>query len=124
VSLGEQAFTLPRGWTVDGYLRNSWEIIVEEKAATTRVVVDMDASFAGNVIETRWHPSQTVEVRPDGTARLSFSVAGTEEVFWWVMGMGSRARVVAPSSLRERIALEISAMQENLRSGKPAALQA
>jgi predicted DNA-binding transcriptional regulator YafY len=110
VTLGEQSFTLPRGWTVDGYLRNSGEIIVEEKAATTRVVIDLDASVAGNLIETRWHPSQTVDVRPDGSARLVFSVAGTEEVFWWVMGMGSRARVVAPAELRERARREAAAM--------------
>jgi predicted DNA-binding transcriptional regulator YafY len=114
VSLGEQAFTLPRGWTVDGYLRNSWEIIVEDKAATTRVVIDLDASVAGNTIETRWHPSQTVDVRPDGSARLAFSVAGTEEVFWWVMGMGSRARVVAPAELRGRVRAEVEAMRAAL----------
>ncbi|MFM8731067.1 MAG: helix-turn-helix transcriptional regulator, partial [Phycisphaerales bacterium] len=121
VTLGEQTFALPRGWTVDGYLRNSWEIIVDDTAPTTRVVVDVDASFAGNVIETRWHPTQTVEVRPDGSVRLGFSVAGTEEVFWWVMGMGSRARVVAPAELRDRIALEISAMQQSMRGGKSTA---
>jgi predicted DNA-binding transcriptional regulator YafY len=51
-----------------------------------------------------------VDVRPDGSARLAFSVAGTEEVFWWVMGMGSRARVVAPAELRERARREAAAM--------------
>ena len=110
VTLGEQSFALPRGWTIDGYLKNSWEIIVEDKAATTRVVIDLDASVSGNLIETRWHPSQTVEVRPNGSARLSFSVAGTEEVFWWVMGLGSRARVVTPAELRIRVRSEAQAM--------------
>lgn len=110
VTLGEQSFALPRGWTVDAYLRNSWEIIVDDKAPMTRVVVDLDASVAGNLVETRWHPSQTVDVRPDGSARMTFGVAGTEEVFWWVMGMGSRARVVAPAELAQRVQAEARAM--------------
>jgi predicted DNA-binding transcriptional regulator YafY len=38
-------------------------------------------------------------------------VAGTEEVFWWVMGMGRHARVVAPVELRERVRAEVEAMR-------------
>jgi predicted DNA-binding transcriptional regulator YafY len=114
VALGEQSFALPRGWTVDGYLKNSWEIIVDGKATPTRVVVDVDATVAGNVIETRWHPSQVVEMRADGGARLSFSVAGLEEVFWWVLGMGRHARVVAPKELSDRILTEVRVMQSML----------
>jgi predicted DNA-binding transcriptional regulator YafY len=114
VTLGEQSFTLPRGWTVDGYLKRAWEIIVDDRATETRVVIDVDAKVAGNVIETRWHPSQVVEVRADGSARLTFSVAGLEEVFWWVMGMGRHARVVAPAQLHERVKAEVEAMRSAL----------
>jgi predicted DNA-binding transcriptional regulator YafY len=114
VTLGEQSFTLPRGWTVDGYLKRAWEIIVDDRASETRVVIDVDAKVAGNVIETRWHPSQVVEVRADGGARLTFNVGGTEELFWWVMGLGRHARVVAPDVLRERVRSEAMAMQRML----------
>jgi predicted DNA-binding transcriptional regulator YafY len=114
VALGEQSFALPRGWTVDGYLKRSWEIIVDDRAPETRVVIDVDAKVAGNVIETRWHPSQSVEVRADGSTRLSFSVAGFEEVFWWVMGLGRHARVVAPVELRDRVRAEVEAMRASL----------
>ena len=119
VTLGEQSFALPRGWTVDGYLRNSWEIIVDGKATPTRVVIDVDAKVAGNVVETRWHPSQAVEARTDGGARLTFNVAGTEELFWWVMGMGRHARVVAPAALRERMRAEVEAMRRSMEFEVP-----
>ena len=119
VALGEQSFALPRGWTVDGYLKRSWEIIVDDRAPETRVVIDVDAKVAGNVIETRWHPSQVVEVRADGGARLTFSVAGLEEVFWWVMGLGRHARVVAPAELRERVRAEVDAMHRSTESEVP-----
>jgi predicted DNA-binding transcriptional regulator YafY len=110
VTLGEQTFALPRGWTVDGYLRRSWEIIVDERAGETRVVIDVDAKVAGNVTETRWHPSQSVEARADGSARLSFSVSGLEEVFWWVMGLGRHVRVVAPATLADQVRREALAV--------------
>jgi predicted DNA-binding transcriptional regulator YafY len=104
---------------VDGYLKRSWEIIVDDRAPETRVVIDVDAKVAGNVIETRWHPSQVVEVRADGGARLTFSVAGLEEVFWWVMGLGRHARVVAPAELRERVRAEVDAMHRSTESEVP-----
>jgi len=53
-------------------------------------------------------------VRADGSARLTFSVAGLEEVFWWVMGMGRHARVVAPAQLHERVKAEVEAMRSAL----------
>jgi predicted DNA-binding transcriptional regulator YafY len=119
VNLGEQTFTLPRGWTVDGYLKRAWEIIVDNRASETRVVIDLDAKVAGNVIETRWHPSQAVEARADGGARLTINVAGTEEVFWWVMGLGRHARVIAPAELRERVRAEVDAMHRLMESEGP-----
>jgi predicted DNA-binding transcriptional regulator YafY len=102
---------------VDGYLKRSWEIIVDDRAPETRVVIDVDAKVAGNVIETRWHPSQSVEVRADGSARLSFAVSGVEEVFWWVMGMGRHARVMAPRELRDRVRSEAEAMLRSSGAG-------
>lgn len=109
VELTNATFELPRGWTVDSYLANSWDIMVSDSPAV-RVVIDVDASVAGNLIETQWHPSQQVSVRPDGSARISARVSGLEELVWWVLSIGRHARVVEPPELRERVAAEIRAM--------------
>jgi predicted DNA-binding transcriptional regulator YafY len=104
-----QRFELPRGWTVDGYLRNSWETITVD-GGPVRVVVDLSPTVAGNLVETAWHETQEVRPLADGWVRFSARVAGMDEVMWWVLGIGSHARVVEPKELRDKVHAEIRRM--------------
>jgi predicted DNA-binding transcriptional regulator YafY len=110
VALTDTHFTMPRGWTIDGYLKNAWEVIVNQDAKPTRVVIEFDAKVAGNMIETVWHPSQEIEHLPGGAIRFTATVAGFDELQPWILGYGSHARVIAPKELRERVHAEIRAM--------------
>lgn len=109
VELTSATFELPRGWTVEGYMANDWETMHAD-GPPVRVVVDLDARVAGNLVETQWHPSQQVTLRPDGSARFTVRVSGIEEIFWWVLGHGRHARVIEPPELKARIAAEARAM--------------
>lgn len=104
-----QTFEMPRGWTIDRYLENAWEIITRD-APTAKVVIDLSKDVAGNMLETQWHPSQQVTMRPDGSARFTARVAGFEEIVWWILSIGSNARVVEPKELRDRVHDEIRRM--------------
>lgn len=108
----ETRFTMPRGWSIDSYLRNAWEVIVNPSAKPARVVIEFDAKVAGNMVETVWHPSQEIERLPGGAIRFTATVAGFDELQPWILGYGSHARVVAPKELRERIHAEIRAMHQ------------
>ena len=112
VVLSETRFMMPRGWSIDGYLRNAWEVIVNPTARPTRVVVEFDAKVAGNMVETVWHPSQEIEPIAGGGIRFTATVAGFDELQPWILGYGRHARVVAPKELRERIHAEVRAMHE------------
>jgi predicted DNA-binding transcriptional regulator YafY len=112
VALTDTHFTMPRGWTIDGYLKNAWEVIVNQDAKPTRVVIEFDAKVAGNMIETVWHPSQEIEHLHGGAIRFTATVAGFDELQPWILGYGSHARVVAPKELRERVHAEIRAMHQ------------
>ncbi len=117
VNVSDVTFTMPRHWTIDGYLKNAWEIIVDPKATTTRVVVDFDAKVAGNMVETMWHPTQVVEPIAGGGVRFTVNIAGLEEIQPWILGFGRHARVVAPKELRERIRAEVHAMHAAMDPG-------
>ena len=104
-----QTFEMPRGWTIDRYLESAWEIITKD-APTAKVVIDLSKDVAGNMLETQWHPSQQVAMRPDGSARFTARVAGFEEIVWWILSIGSNARVVEPKELRDRVHEEIRRM--------------
>jgi hypothetical protein len=113
VVLTDIEFTLPRGWTVDRHLENAWEIM-PGKGPPVKVVVDLDATVAGNMVETEWHPTQQVTPLAGGGARFTARVSGIEEVLWWVLGIGSHATVVEPAALRDRVRDEVRAMAKKL----------
>jgi predicted DNA-binding transcriptional regulator YafY len=104
-----QLFEMPRGWTIDRYLEHAWEIITRD-APPVKVVVDLSKDVAGNMLETQWHPSQQVTMRPDGSARFTARVSGFDEIVWWILSIGSNARVVEPKELRDRVHEEIRRM--------------
>jgi predicted DNA-binding transcriptional regulator YafY len=102
-------FDMPRGWNIDAYLRNAWETI-NVSGPPTRIVVDLSPTVAGNMVETTWHESQETKVLADGWVRFTARVAGLDEVLWWVLGIGSHARVVEPKELRDRVHAEVRKM--------------
>lgn len=109
VTAGSQTFELPRGWTVDAYLKNAWETIYVP-GAPVKVVVDLSPTVAGNMVETKWHESQEFKALNDGWVRFTAKVAGVDEILWWVLGIGSNARVVEPKELRDKVHAEIRRM--------------
>lgn len=112
-----ETFSMPRGWSLDAYLKNAWEIIVKDEPLV-EVVVDLSKEVAGNMLETQWHTTQKVTVRADGSARFSAKVSCLDEVTWWVLGMGSSARVVEPKELRDRVHEEIRRMHRMVEEGE------
>lgn len=116
VSITDQTFIMPRGWNLDTYLKHSWETIHDAQSTPVKVVIDLAAKVAGNMIETLWHPSQQFQTLSDGTVRFTATVAGFDELVWWVLGIGSNARVVAPPELRKRVHDEIRAMHRMVES--------
>jgi predicted DNA-binding transcriptional regulator YafY len=120
VEVTSETFPMPRGWTLDKYLENAWETI-HSPQPPVKVVVDLSPKVAGNMVETMWHPSQSCTTLADGTVRFTARVSGLEEIMWWVLGIGSNARVVEPKELRERVAAEIRAMHRMVEKDEAAA---
>ena len=52
----------------------------------------------------RLHRTQRFVDRPDGTAILSMTVRGTEELRNWILGFGPWVKVLKPKSLRDEVA--------------------
>jgi predicted DNA-binding transcriptional regulator YafY len=69
--------------------------------------VDVEIIFCEDAVETIkttvFHPSQGVEILPDGRAKFTLHCGGTNEMIWWVMGFGDKAEVVKPEEMRKEI---------------------
>lgn len=56
-------------------------------------------------LKSRWlHRTQRFVNRRDGTAILSMTVRGTEELRNWILGFGPWVKVLKPKSLAEEVA--------------------
>lgn len=95
-------------------LRNSWggTVFGEDQFA---VVIDFSPAVSQRVRETYWHPSQTLEGRPDGGVRLCVSLPSLLEITPWVRGWGADAVVAGPPELRDAVRSSFIAAAANYR---------
>lgn len=103
VGLAER-YTIPRGFSLQKYLRNAWHLI-PEKGADQKVIIRFKPMVAQNVAEVNWHRTQRIEWHKSGAIDYHVTVSGLGEITWWVLGYGDQAEVLAPVELRRRVAL-------------------
>jgi len=112
-SLTPQTFDPPPGETPANELLRAWDVIADEEPID--IVIRFSPAVAKRAAETRWHPSQDIEVQPDGSLLWRGTIAGTREIRIWIMGWGANAEVLEPASLREDIAAELAQASELYR---------
>jgi proteasome accessory factor B len=104
-ALTPDTFDPDPGWDPVAALRDGWDVIADQPLAS--IAVHFSASVATRVAETRWHPSQKLEWRDDGSLVWRGRIAGTHEVRVWILGWGADAEVLEPRSLRDEVADEL-----------------
>jgi predicted DNA-binding transcriptional regulator YafY len=114
VTTTERGFQVPATFAPERYLRGAFRIWRGENTVTVRIRVDAEA--AGWVSERRWHASQKVRRRADGSCELAFTADGDRELRRFVLQLGAAAEVVEPEWFRREIAEEqLRAARRNQR---------
>lgn len=116
MELLEDRFQIPRGFSVERYLRNAWSLI-PESGPDQEIVIRFGKKVAKNVAEVAWHKTQRVEFNPDGTLDFRVTVSGLGEISWWVLGYGDQAEVIRPAELRRIVAGHAARMTQQYRKG-------
>lgn len=101
LALTNLEYKIPEDFSVQRYLAKSWDVML---GPDTRVVIFFDPRIAPLIREVNWHPTQQIKERPDGVLHFEVTVAGWQEIGWWVLGWGHEAAVVKPKALQEWIA--------------------
>ena len=68
------------------------------------MIVRFSRLVAQNVAEVNWHKTQRLDWRDDGTLDFQVTVAGLNEISWWILGYGDQAEVLQPPELRRMVA--------------------
>ena len=103
----EETFQRPMDFSGREFMRTSFGAF---QGRATRVRIRFSPQAAGYIREKKWHDSQVLTEKSDGSVELELEVAGTREIKLWVMGWGAQALVLSPVSLRKEICSEIKAM--------------
>ena len=111
----EEIYQIPRGFSLERYLRNAWYLIPERKP-DSHVVVRFSARVAQNVAEVSWHKTQRLWFNPDGTLDFQVTVSGLSEISWWILGYGDQAEAIQPPELREILAAHAAHLVERYAS--------
>lgn len=89
-------------WSYAGDQRRSHEVHIRFEGYAARVVA-----------ERQWHPTQAIrKLKPDGSViEFQADLSGLEEITRWVLSWGSKARVLGPAELVDRVAREVEGMR-------------
>lgn len=113
VRVGEESFERPAGFDGREHLRQRFGVWgAPEGGQPFTVRVELRDYAARLAQERRWHPSQELRWLDGSGDRVEvrFEAGALEEVLRWVLSFGSRARVIEPRELREKVAAELQAM--------------
>lgn len=94
-------YTIPEDFSVQKYMEKSWDFRLGPE---TDVVIEFAPRIAPLIREVQWHSTQKIHENPDGGLRFEATVAGWQEVGWWVMSWGDEAEVIKPKELRKWVA--------------------
>ena len=105
-------YTIPEDFSVQKYMEKSWDFRLGPE---THVVIEFAPRIAPLIREVEWHSTQQIHEHADGGLRFEATVAGWQEVGWWVMSWGEEAEVIEPKELREWVAKTAARMVEVYR---------
>lgn len=101
LSISHTFYTIPEDFSVQKYMEKSWDFRLGPE---THVVIEFEPRIAPLIREVEWHSTQKIYENPDGGLRFEATVAGWQEVGWWVLTWGEEAEVIQPRELRQWIA--------------------
>ena len=105
--LTDESFQIPEDFNTEDFMRSSFGTFVGN---LTTIKIHFETDIAGYIQERIWHESQEIESQEDGSIIFKVTVAGTDEIKFWVLNWGAKATVLEPDSLRDEIKSEAEAM--------------
>lgn len=106
-------FEPPKDFDVKKFFERSLGVMTG--AGDYEVVIQLDAWLTDVLRGRRWHPSQQWTELPGGGSHLQLRLSCLEEIEQWVLSWGTRATVVRPAVLADRIAYTAAELARRYR---------
>lgn len=106
MDLLDRCFTRREDFALASYAAQSFGVFQEEPID---VVLRFTAEAAADAANWLFHPSQFIELEPDGSLRVSFTAGGAQEMCWHLFTWGEVVHVAEPDHLRTILTLMLAA---------------
>jgi predicted DNA-binding transcriptional regulator YafY len=110
-----ERFELPSNFNIDDYFQGEFGIF--KSAERYKVVIDFDEKAAEYIRMRRVHPTQKLAATANGI-RLTMTVGNLTQLTSWVLEWGTRAKVVEPAELVERVKAELEGALKGYKKTK------
>ena len=92
---------VPEEFDLADYFGNAWAVYRGDRFYDIELV--FSPRVADVVVETRWHHTQEVARKPDGSVTMCFKIDGLNEIVRWVLGWASDVKIIKPIELRQLV---------------------
>ena len=106
-SAGPFHFEPPEDFDLQEHFADSFGVFQGDGEVTVKV--RFLPRVAPYVLESKWHASQKLVKRQDGSVLAEFRLSNTEEVKRWILSFGQYAVVLEPAALRDDVTQELNA---------------
>ena len=100
-TLTEDRFTVPKNFDPKKFFDHSLGVMTG--TGDYEVVIKLDAWLTDILRGRKWHPSQVWTELPGGGSHLQMRLSCLDEIEQWVLSWGTRATVIRPAELRDRL---------------------
>ena len=84
-------FEIPEDFNFEEFIQSSFGVY---QGPPVTIKVWFHPDVAGYIEEKIWHESQEIHPQADGSIIFEVRAGGTEEIKYWVMSWGARARIL------------------------------
>ncbi len=105
----DHTFDIPDTVDMDAFSLGSFRVF---HGRPVQVKIHFSRPVAGYIREKIWHHTQKLSEQKDGSVIFTATVAGLEEITYWVLRWGASAKVLAPEALALAVKKEAEKMIE------------
>ena len=95
-------FNIPRKFSPDTYFAGTFGLWKSRREPRSIEII-FDENIVAAIEERKWAGMTSMTRLPDGKIQMKLNLAVTPEVINWIVSWGSKAKVIAPESLRQQM---------------------
>ena len=106
--LTDRHYSIAADFRLEEYFKPGWHML--RYGALVEVVLKFGKEYARWIKRKKWHPTQAIEEKEDGSIIFKVTVEGTRELKWWTYHWIPFCEILAPPELKKEVIEEMKGM--------------